>query len=183
MAEKWFISDTHFFHGRIIEFRDGDNKLLRTKSDGTPFKNVYEMNEYIAKAWRKTVGPNDKVYHLGDVAFSTGIYKKELGELMYSLPGNKYLCVGNHDEVEKIGKYFDKASLWFKFNSEGFFASHVPIPVDQFRCSRQLHGHTHAAGDYMSETGLYQSACVEMTDYFPVHVETVMRKFKEASER
>ena len=52
----FFTSDTHFSHANIMKFC------------GRPFKNVGEMNNTIIKNWNDVVGPEDTVFHLGDLA-------------------------------------------------------------------------------------------------------------------
>lgn len=81
---RWFTSDTHFGHQRIIELCN------------RPFSSVEEMNESLIRNWNSVVHPRDIVYHLGDVA---------LGTIADSLPlvgrlnGYKILVPGNHDRV------------------------------------------------------------------------------------
>lgn len=61
--DKWFISDTHFFHTNILKFTDKDKKRIR------PFNSLDEMHEHMIKQWNYVVKDNDYVYHLGDVTF------------------------------------------------------------------------------------------------------------------
>lgn len=63
MAERFFISDTHFSHARILEFESDDGRPVRSG-----FSSVEEMDEAMIERWNSVVGPKDKVYHLGDVA-------------------------------------------------------------------------------------------------------------------
>lgn len=52
-----FLSgDHHFFHKNILQYCN------------RKFDHVDAMNEALIKAWNKTVGINDVVYHLGDFA-------------------------------------------------------------------------------------------------------------------
>ena len=53
----YFISDTHFYHHRILEYTN------------RPFDRIEDMNETIIENWNKVVTPKDTVYHLGDVGF------------------------------------------------------------------------------------------------------------------
>lgn len=75
---------THFSHARIIELA------------GRPFSNVDEMDAELIRRWNETVGPDDVVLHLGDLA---------LGPIAESLPmtarlhGRRFLVPGNHDRV------------------------------------------------------------------------------------
>ena len=86
---RWFTSDTHFGHERIIELAK------------RPFKNADEMNETIIDNWNALVQPDDFVFHLGDVA---------LGKIADTLPlvgrlnGRKILVVGNHDRLFSTNK-------------------------------------------------------------------------------
>lgn len=83
---RFFTSDLHFGHERIIEF----------EPKSRPFASVPEMNEGIIEAHNAIVSPDDTVFILGDVA---------MGKIADSLPlvgrlnGYKILVPGNHDRV------------------------------------------------------------------------------------
>lgn len=80
----FITSDTHFSHARIIELA------------GRPFASAQEMDGELIRRWNETVGPDDVVLHLGDLA---------LGPIAESLPltarlhGRRFLVPGNHDRV------------------------------------------------------------------------------------
>lgn len=80
----WFTSDTHFGHANIIKFCN------------RPFDDVDQMNEAIIDNWNHVVGPDDIVFHLGDVAL--GPWEK-WDSLLTRLNGYKILVVGNHDRI------------------------------------------------------------------------------------
>ena len=63
MADVWFISDTHLGHKNILKFMHNDKPLR-------PFKTIWEMEGIIFERWCEVVKPQDKIYHLGDVAFN-----------------------------------------------------------------------------------------------------------------
>jgi len=76
---KFYISDTHFDHAKII--------MLCNR----PFKSVDEMNEEMVRRWNSVVTANDTVYHLGDFAWKRRDYWRT------RLNGNIIFIQGNHD--------------------------------------------------------------------------------------
>lgn len=79
----FFTSDTHFGHG-------GARGLYRR-----PFASVAEMDEAMVTRWNETVGPEDEVWHLGDVA--VGLSAARVSDLIGRLNGRKHLVTGNND--------------------------------------------------------------------------------------
>jgi len=90
----WFISDTHFNHANILTFRHKNEtgELIRPG-----FTNVEHMNEVMIENWNKNIKPQDKVYHLGDVAFGN---VKDFHRIMSRLNGQLRLVMGNHDKFD-----------------------------------------------------------------------------------
>ena len=56
---QFFTADTHFFHERLLGISEFAPR---------PFLTVEDMNETIIDNWNRRVGPEDVVYHLGDIA-------------------------------------------------------------------------------------------------------------------
>ncbi|MBA4785399.1 MAG: metallophosphoesterase [Rhizobiales bacterium] len=81
----YFTSDTHF----------GDARVLRI--DRRPFANMVEHDAALIKTWNDTIGPDDEVWHLGDVMSSRSTEDAEL--LLSRLNGRKHLVIGNNDPV------------------------------------------------------------------------------------
>lgn len=166
MAEKWFISDTHFFHENIIQYC------------GRPFKDAHFMNEFMIDKWNRTVSPGDKVYHLGDVACGYGGDDQKLGNLLSRLNGKKRLILGNHDNAKSVAlqKHFDKVELWYGRKEWGFTCSHIPLPLNHLRdggfC---VHGHIHNNLEYDPH---YINVCVEHTLYGLIHIDEIFRQMK-----
>lgn len=79
---RWFTSDTHFGHARVIELCQ------------RPFKDVDHMNEVMANNWNERVQPDDEVFHLGDVALGR---REDTLQIVKRLNGTKFLVPGNHD--------------------------------------------------------------------------------------
>ena len=134
MANTFFISDTHFQHKNILTFTTNDGKKLRD------FPSIEEMDEFIVTNWNKVVRPQDKVYHLGDVAMS----HKHL-PILARLNGEKILIKGNHDtgKIEQYIPYFKDIRGSHQF--DGKLLTHIPVHVSALnRWSHNIHGHLHS---------------------------------------
>lgn len=84
MKNLYFTSDHHFGHKNIIKFSN------------RPFNSVEEMNELMIQRWNEKVGPNDEVYHLGDVGLMS---QSQLQSILDRLNGKIYLIKGNHEKA------------------------------------------------------------------------------------
>lgn len=169
MAEKFFISDTHFFHANILKFVGNDGNVIR------PFNDVTEMNEYMIQKWNNVVGVNDKVYHLGDVTFK---YDKSFNELMSRLKGQKRLILGNHDKIKgtELLRWFEKVELWKGFKEGDFTITHIPLRLESLRDGNfNVHGHIH---QNKMDDPHYINVCVEQRNYTPVHYDEIIKEIK-----
>jgi calcineurin-like phosphoesterase family protein len=172
MVDRFFISDTHFFHANILRFLNGDGSRLRRE-----FESVEEMHETMIERWNAVVKHNDRVYHLGDVTFS---YKQEFRGLMHRLNGKKRLILGNHDRVKGtvLLDYFERLELWRGFHEHDFTATHIPLRLDSLRDGRfNVHGHTHRG---VMDDPHYINVCVEHRGYAPVHLDTILAEIRAA---
>jgi calcineurin-like phosphoesterase family protein len=79
---RWYTADLHFGHANIIRYCD------------RPFTTVDEMDEGLIARWNETVGPDDEVWVVGDVAM--GQLHQTLSRVS-ALHGRKMLVPGNHD--------------------------------------------------------------------------------------
>ena len=156
MRKVWLTADTHFGHGNILSFVGADGCPVR------PFSSVEEMDEALVDGWNSVVSPEDKVYHLGDVA----IPRKSIA-MMGRLHGRKVLIRGNHDiyKLSDYTPYFKGVRAYHVLN--GWILSHVPIhPGSLGRFKGNIHGHTH--GNKVVGDDRYVCVCVEQTGYKPV---------------
>jgi len=171
----WFISDTHFFHANILNFKDSQDELIR----GKVFSSIEEMDEVMAENWNKAVKPGDTVYHLGDVFFGA---KDRFTKYWKRLNGNKRLIIGNHDDA----KFFAKNELVAKLMSQKLLKEHnlylTHIPVDKDSLLRReggrytnVHGHIH---HNPSPTEFHFNACVEQTNYAPISIDDLLERIK-----
>lgn len=169
--EKWFISDTHFFHENIIKFVGGDGKPIR------PFDSLNHMHQYMIEKWNSVVDVDDYVYHLGDVTFK---YHYAFEVLMKALNGKKRLILGNHDKIKgtKLMDYFEKVELWKGFKEYNFTAVHIPLMLSSLRDGAYcVHGHVHQNS---LKNPNYINVSVEVRDYTPVHIEDIALEIKNA---
>lgn len=165
--DKWFISDTHFFHDNILTFKDDAGELIRK------FPSIEDMHEYMVEKWNSVVKDNDYVYHLGDVTFQ---YNGKFNVLMRRLNGDKRLVVGNHDKLfnPALAANFAKMSLWKGFKEGNFTCSHIPQRLEKLRDGAfNVHGHTHQNNE---KDPHYINVSVEVRDYTPVHYDTILEE-------
>jgi calcineurin-like phosphoesterase family protein len=182
MPSVFLTSDTHFGHLGVCKFlrKDGVTKLR-------PWDNVDEMDEDLIRRWNETVGPNDKVYHLGDVVINRRGLK-----VLDRLNGDKVLIKGNHDifKLSDYTRYFRDVRAYHVMN--GIILSHIPVSKDslhRFGCN--IHGHTHAdrvrkirgvkvaTGELLYSDQIdpdYLCVCVEQTDFRPILFEDALKR-------
>ena len=169
--DKWFISDTHFFHANILKFVDDAGKRIR------PFDSLEEMHEYMIEKWNRVVKDNDYVYHLGDVTFQ---YHGLFNNLMHRLKGKKRLIVGNHDKIwnPALINNFEKVDLWKGFSEYNFTAVHIPLMLQSLRDGAYcVHGHVHQRS---LNNPNYINVSVEVRDYTPVNIDEIGEEIKKA---
>ena len=171
MAKTFVISDTHFNHAGILEFKDYIGKPVRG------FDSVEQMNQCMLDNWNDTVGPKDTVIHCGDVLF--GLDKVDwLTANFAKLPGKKRLVLGNHDNPKHLAPFFKDIQMWIDMSDKGFLISHTPQHPSTLAESHRfgtgkvlnVHGHIHTNP---SPEGPYKCVCVEQTNFTPVDIETL----------
>lgn len=162
---RFFTSDTHFGHARIIELCN------------RPFDDISHMDEMLIANWNDVVSPEDEVFHLGDVALGPW---ERWHNILTRLNGFKILVVGNHDRIFKgnkdrlIERFVPHYAEWFDVIADevtnldirdvngqvaGYVnLSHFPYDGDShgndrytdFRLADRglplVHGHTHSSG-------------------------------------
>lgn len=130
MAKRFFLSDLHFDHIKLVEYRG--------------FASVEEMNAGLIAGWRSVVTDSDKVFVLGDVALNTT--PESLDRHLSALPGSKVLIMGNHDtDPAKIAVYQKHfASMIGCMEYKRAILTHIPVhPGQLVRFAYNIHGHVH----------------------------------------
>lgn len=135
MVKTWVYSDPHFGHANICRFTNYDGSKLR------PWDDVDQMNAEMIEWYNELVDDADRVYILGDVAFSPA----RVNEFVGQLKGRKVLVPGNH-EPPKMKKYIDVFDdVRGYVVKKGFIMSHIPLhPGSLGRWNLNIHGHLHA---------------------------------------
>jgi len=154
----FIISDTHFGHKRLYTFLGVDGRPVR------PMANSDEGDAVMIARWNETVGPDDEIWHLGDVAWSPDALR-----ILDRLNGVKHLILGNHDSFEMpiYDHYF--ASVQAAAVIGDLLLTHWPVHDSQLTFHRlNLHGHIH---DRVIDDPRYVNLSVEHTDYRPVSLE------------
>ena len=181
----------HFGHANIISYC------------ARPFDNVGHMNEMLVQRWNDTVGSDDEVWVLGDVALGS---IDDTLRLVGRLNGRKTLLAGNHDRC--WAGYGDKAQRWVDVYLDAGFdavlqgwvpvtlgdidalACHLPYSGDshdhdRFTAHRPpdegkllLHGHVH---DSWQINGRQVNVGVDVWDYRPVRDDDLLAALAAAA--
>lgn len=172
----FFTSDHHFGHKNIIQYCN------------RPFQSVDEMNEELVRRWNEKIGPEDKVYHLGDMAFASS--EKETREILDRLHGKIYLIKGNH---EKLAKACSDRFEWVKDYYEltvrdDSFAKGKQLVIlfhyairewkGKYRGTYQLYGHSHGTLPDISDALAFDVG-VDCHDFYPLSWEEVKTKMQQ----
>lgn len=172
MPNIFFISDTHFGHDNILNFKREDGTPLRTFTSGL------EMDEHMVERWNAVVRPQDHIYHLGDVSMKRPKY---VAGLLGRLNGHKRLVRGNHD-IYRTKEYIEVGfeEIYGVRVIDGLLMTHIPVhPQSLGRFVANVHGHIHdrvvmkAASVWAGEQPdpRYINIAVEQIDYTPVSLE------------
>lgn len=171
MGKIFIISDTHF----------GDSGSI-IKYEGRPFADGNEMDEAMIENWNREVGPEDTVYHLGDLA--CGRSAEEIKALVGRLNGHKILVMGNHDQGMTVRQWmdagFEAAYPLPVILDEFYILSHEPLYVSRAAPYANIFGHVHGNPAYRDCSARSFCACVERTGYKPVAFEEIQRAIREA---
>ena len=176
---SFVIGDTHFGHAKSLTFLKPDGERLR------PFETVEEMDETMVSNWNKVVNRKDTVYHLGDVVIPRSSLK-----ILERLNGRKILIRGNHDNysLKDYAAHFEdiRGAHYHRPGSVflgGVIMTHIPVHPDnlQGHYAANIHGHLHChrVMDRGQVNGRYFNACVEVNDFTPVAMDTVLDYFKK----
>ena len=178
----WLISDSHFFHSRIVDFNSA--------KDGTPIRpwNDYiQMTNDLISNWNECVAPDDLIIHLGDISFG-GVDR--FHECMSQLNGKKILIKGNHDlrTIDEYLLYFEDVWALGEIPHNKAILTHIPVHDSQLKRFRyNICGHLHNnkvmyKGSSEPDTR-YRCVSVEQTNFKPIRLDDVLKELDQANEK
>jgi calcineurin-like phosphoesterase family protein len=193
-SRAFFTSDPHYGHKNIAAgesswidlpddfwaFPDGEREVFCRRHGVRNFKSVVEMNKALIDRFNSTVGEDDHLFILGDVAFGN---RDNIAEFLSALRcKNLYLVYGNHDERIRHNKNNEKS--YFKFCAERaeVTVDDQHIVLDHYagrvwnhshRGAWQLYGHSHGS---LSDdlTLLSMDIGVDTNDLYPYSLDQLM---------
>lgn len=160
MANVWFVGDLHAGHANVHKFR-------------TQFSSEEEHFQAMKENYHSVVGKRDKVYFMGDAAFTL----ERLKDVSTWVADCKVLIVGNHDldklDMKTVSMYYDEVYAFCRYKE--FWLSHCPIHPDELRGRLCIHGHTH---EYKIDDPRYFNTSLENTGFNPIDLNTVKKQFE-----
>ena len=163
----WVWSDLHLGHDNIIRYTN------------RPFVDADAMDAALYANWRETVGDNDTLLFVGDLAMRRAICDETWARVRGGVGRAKHLVIGNHDltgsgELRVAG--FDLiSSLACIRGDPPIICTHLPLASLPDGCVN-VHGHTH---DDPPRRSRHINVSVEQLGYAPVALERVQRLARE----
>jgi calcineurin-like phosphoesterase family protein len=137
---RYYTADLHLGHRNIIKYC------------GRPFRDVLGMNEKLIRQINDLAGPDNVVYHVGDLALCEGVY---LEGFLKRLKGQIVLFEGNHDKrglkrLDREGRIPENITIlkWELGTLGGrpLRIQHHPVPDWPPEAGYLIHGHVHGVG-------------------------------------
>lgn len=155
----WIITDTHWFHDKCVEHCGRPANYMQLT--------LSNLRKYVAK--------QDVLIHLGDVI----LYRYPcLKSMLDSIPGTKFLTMGNHDRKKKGWYTRNGFSGVFKcLQIDDILFSHKPQHNFPDGVRLNVHGHWHRDDNSNEEryrdwynTDQYRKLSLEEQKYKPVEM-------------
>jgi len=169
----YVTADPHFGHANIIRYCS------------RPFSSAEEMDTEIVRSWNSVVKATDKVFLLGDFAFTRGggdVARAYAAEKINQLNGIKVLVMGNHDKRFKPRQWvelgFSEVSSFPIIYKDYCILSHQPIEFLSGTPYVNLFGHVHNSPNYPTYTNASVCVCMERWDYKPVLISKITERFR-----
>ena len=152
----WVWSDLHLGHDNIIRYTN------------RPFADVETMDEALYENWAATVGTNDQLIFVGDLAMRQAVGPHTWRRIRAGRGAGKHLVVGNHDLTGsgslRVDGFDEIGAVLFMDGDPPLVFTHIPLTRVPAGCVN-VHGHTH---DEPPRDSRHINVSVEQLDYRPV---------------
>lgn len=164
---RYLISDLHLDHANIIDYCD------------RPFTDVDAMNHALVENWNETIGPDDRVFFLGDLCmgYDETAVTDWLDRLTY---GSLVFIEGNHDPVEETfdSRLPTRQYHYLNHDDWQFCLTHRPSRVPRDWQGWVIHGHTHnneiADYPFVDPENKTVNVSAELLEYTPLALNTLV---------
>jgi len=157
MPKIFLISDLHFGHRNIIGYSN------------RPFLTAWGMDRALVKNWNETVGPEDRVFYLGDF-----VWRGPIGRYIRILNGKKTFIRGNHDGRMHAG--YDSVTL--AYQGREFLLVHDPADVPESWKGWVIHGHHHNSDTeqypFINPKAKRINVSCELIGYRPIDLDLIL---------
>lgn len=164
---RYIVSDLHLDHANIISYCD------------RPFTDVTAMNETLIERWNETIGPDDRVFFLGDLCL--GRTEADITDWLEQLTYRSLVFVeGNHDPVDATldSTLPTRQYHYLTHDDWQFCLTHRPERVPRDWQGWVIHGHTHnnelAEYPFVDPEAKTVNVSAELLDYTPLALNTLV---------
>ena len=177
----YFTSDTHFGHDR--EFLWGPRG----------FSNHVDHDKEVIRRWNEVIGPDDIVYHLGDVMLGD----KEYGiSCLRQLNGHIKIIPGNHDTQTRLDLYRMVENVevlglaeMIKYKKYHFYLSHHPTMTSNLEKAPylrmhliNLYGHTHQQTQFYNGIPFMFHVGLDSNNNTPISIDDAIEVMKKETQ-
>ena len=152
----WVWSDLHLGHENIIRYAN------------RPFADATQMDASLYDNWESTVGSDDEVVFVGDVAMRRAVGSHTWQRIRDAPGAKKLLVVGNHDLTGsgrlRVDGFDTIGAVMFVDGDPPLVFTHIPLTDVPEGCVN-VHGHTH---DETPRATPHINVSVEQLHYRPV---------------
>lgn len=182
MSKIFVTSDTHFGHDR--EF------LYAPRG----FASIQEHDAAVIKNWNAVVGPEDIVYHLGDVMLNDN---KHGMDCLSQLNGQIKIVPGNHDTPARLKLYEQlenvevlPLAIPLKYKKYNFYLSHHPTLTSNLEKAPylrmhliNLYGHTHQQKHFYEDMPFMFHVGMDSNNCTPVLLDDAIQMMKDETQK
>ena len=138
MSKRFFTSDWHLGMQTLL------NKNIM-QDEVRPFKDIYEMNDFIIKSVNNQASEEDMIIHVGDLACFNTDDKIKPAELLSKINASVINIHGNHDTTNKVKSLCDSMRIKLGKKYTAVSISHYPT-YDRRAQDQFLEGDIHICG-------------------------------------